>query len=140
MTHEERATERERRQQRRERRDAFPTAIPKARKRGIGRSTTRKTPLHLRSRHVDVDDALRDYMRARVGFKLGKFALHVTRVTVRVEDDAGPKGAPVYRCRFTVVMPGTHEVVVAATESTVRAAFDASVAEVERAVRRALRK
>lgn len=138
MARDERGTRRKRPRQNRERRDSFATSIPKARKRVIGRSTTRETPLHLRVRGVEVDDALRDYMRVRTGFKLGKYGLNVTRITVRLEDLAGPKGAPAYACRFKVLLPGTREVVVAATDPSARAAFDTAVDATERAVRRLL--
>ena len=127
-------------QQRRQRRDTFAAAVPKGQKRVIGRSTTRETPLHIRVRGGDVDDALREYMRRRTGFKLGKHALHVSRITVRIDDVAGPKGAPSYACRFKVMLPGTREVVVSALDSTVRAAFDTAVDATERAVRRVLQR
>lgn len=125
--------------QRRERRQSFVPSVPKTEKRTIGRSTTGQTPLHVRVRGLDdFDDAMRDYARVRTGFKLGKYALRITRITVRFENVAGPKGAPAVACRFKVVLAGRGEVVVATTESSTRAAFDAAVDATERAVRRLL--
>jgi ribosome-associated translation inhibitor RaiA len=124
--------------QRRERREPFAAGIPKGQKTAIGRSTTRETPLQVRVRGVELDDTMRDYMRARVGFKLGKFALHLTRVTVRLENVAGPKGAPAYACKIKVLLPNASDVVVAATDVTARAAFDLAVDATERSVRRTL--
>ena len=124
--------------QQRERRAAFPPNVPRAQKRTVGRSTTRETPLHVRARGVDLDDATREYVRGRTGFKLGKYALHLTRISVRIEDAGGSRGAPAYSCRVKVVLPGTSEVVVAATESSARAAFDVAADAAERAVRRLL--
>lgn len=139
MTPNNQNTGRKRSQQTRERRESFARSVPKATKRVIGRSTTRETPLRIRTPGSNVDDALRDYMRSRAGFKLGKFALSIVRLSVRVEDVAGPSGAPIYDCRFVVVLPG-RQIVVAARDSTVRAAFDAAVAATERAVRRCLQR
>ncbi|MDF2771870.1 MAG: Ribosomal subunit interface protein [Geminicoccaceae bacterium] len=140
MGRDDRTQTRKASQQRRQRRDTFAAAVPKGQKRVTGRSTTRETPLHIRVRGGDVDDALREYMRRRTGFKLGKHALHVSRITVRIDDVAGPKGAPSYACRFKVMLPGTREVVVSALDSTVRAAFDTAVDATERAVRRVLQR
>ena len=140
MARNDRGAGKKRPQQRRERRESFATSVPKAHKRHVGRSTTRDTPLHIRARGVEVDEPLREYMRTRTGFKLGRYALNVSRITVRLEDIAGPKGAPAYDCRFKVMLPGTREVVVAATESTARAAFDTAVDATERAVRRLLQR
>ena len=139
MTPNDRNAARKRSQQTRERRESFAGSVQKSRKRVIGRSTTRETPLHIRARGPDVDDTLRDYMRGRAGFKLGKFALSIERLAVRVEDIAGLGGAPMYECRFVVMLPG-HQVVVAAREKTVRAAFDSAVEATERAVRRRLQR
>jgi ribosome-associated translation inhibitor RaiA len=123
-------------QQRQERRASFPATVPKPRKRNIGRSTTAETPLHVRARGLELDDELRDYVRARVGFKLGKYGLNINRITVRLDDAAGPKGAPAYTCKFKVVLPTRGDVVLAVTDESVRAAFDAAVDATERAVRR----
>ena len=140
MTRNDRKTARKRSQQTRERRESFAKSVPKARKRVIGRSTTQETPLQIRTRGTDVDDTLRDYMRRRAGFKLGKFALNIVQLTVRIEDVAGPNGAPMYDCCFVVLLLRRRKVVVAAGDATVRAAFDAAVEATERAVRRRLQR
>ena len=138
MTRNDRDTPRKRSQQTRERRESFSGSVPKAGKRTLGRSTTLETPLQIRVPVSDVNDTLRDYMRSRAGFKLGKFALSIVRLTVRVEE-AGPSGAPMYDCRFVAMLPG-RQVVVNAREATVRAAFDSAVDATERAVRRRLQR
>jgi ribosome-associated translation inhibitor RaiA len=136
MTPNDQPIARKRSQQTRERRASFAHSVPKATKRVIGRSTTRETLLQIRTRRTTVDDTLRDYMRRRAGFKLGKFALRIVQLTVWVKGVAGPNGAPAYDCCFVVLLPGRREVVVAAADATVRAAFDSAVDATERAVRR----
>ena len=140
MTPNDRSPTRKRSQQTSERRESFAESVPKARKRVTGRSTTRETLLQIRTHGTTVDDALRDYMRRRTGFKLGKFALSIVRLTVRITDAAGPNGAPTYRCCFVVLLLGGREVVAAAGDATVRAAFDLAVEATERAVRRRLQR
>jgi len=124
--------------QRRERRESFPRTVPKTAKPTIGRSTTRETPLHLRARGLHPNEALRDYVRTRVGFKLGKYASSLTRIIVRFDLAAGLPGTAGYACRCRVIIPGAREVVVASTGSTPRAAFDSAADAAERAVRRLL--
>jgi ribosome-associated translation inhibitor RaiA len=124
--------------QRRERRHPFAAVIPRPRKRDVGRSTTRETPLHVRSRGFELDDGLRDYIRDRTAFKLGKYALSITRITVRIVDVAGPTGAPTWSCRFKIVLPTQPAVAQSVEASSPKAAFNSAVDATERAVRRAL--
>jgi ribosome-associated translation inhibitor RaiA len=127
-----------RERQRRERRLSFARAASKTQKRSLGRSTTTETPLHIRARGVAVGAELRDYVRSRTGFKLGKFALRLTRVVVHFEGEAGPGPRGPYTCRFGAFLPGTPEVVASSTARSMRNAFDSAVEVTERAVRRLL--
>lgn len=107
------------------------------------RSTqARRAPMDvaLRARGVDVDAELRDYIAKRAGFKLGKFAAAIERITVRLEDIAGPKGAPAKRCAIKVVLPHQGSAVVEVLDDDARAAFDHCIDAVERAVRRTIEK
>jgi hypothetical protein len=72
----------------------------------------------------------------RVGFKLGKLAVHVARVTVRFESVSGPKGAPTQACRVKIVTVVDGSVVVEARAADLRAASDAAGDAAERVVRR----
>lgn len=103
-----------------------------------GKTTAPETPLTIRTRGVEVDDELRAYIAKRAGFKLGKFAPRIERTSVRLEDVAGPKGAPAQRCAITVSVSRHESVVVEIVDDNHRAAFDNAIDSVERAVRRAL--
>lgn len=106
-----------------------------------GRTAAPETPLSVRTKDVDVDAALREYIAKRAGFKLGKFANAIERITVRFEDLNGPKkGAPADRCAIKVVISRHESVLVEVVEHEPRAAFDTAIDSVERAVRRALEK
>ncbi|MEX2182517.1 MAG: HPF/RaiA family ribosome-associated protein [Gemmatimonadaceae bacterium] len=103
-----------------------------------GRTVSEETPLALRARGVEVDDALRDYIHQRAGFKLGKYAPIIERATVRLENVSGAKGAPACRCAVKVVITRNESVVVQVVEYEHRAAFDRAIDAAERAVRRAV--
>lgn len=105
-----------------------------------GKTDATETPLALRARGVDVDDSLREYIHTRAGFKFGKFAPAIERISVRLEDISGPKGAPARRCAIKVVLTRHESVVVEIVDNDHRAAFDHCVDSAERAVRRALDK
>ncbi|MBK6489854.1 MAG: HPF/RaiA family ribosome-associated protein [Gemmatimonadetes bacterium] len=124
--------------QRKERRAAFAETTPRAIKRAAGATTTSETPLHVRAPGLVLEDGLREYARQRTGFRIGKFGLEITRVSVRFEDISGPKGAPVYDCRIKVVLRTAPDVMVSQSDETQRAAFDKAVGAAERAVRRTL--
>jgi ribosome-associated translation inhibitor RaiA len=136
MAPKKRSPENKKAQQRRQRRESFPRAVPKAVKPTIGRSTTVETPLQLRAPGLDLGEEIREYIRSRVGFKLGKYALSVTRIVVGFERVTESNGNPGYTCRFRVLLPATREVIVEAGGAGIRTAFDLAVDATERAVRR----
>lgn len=103
-----------------------------------GKTTAPETPLAVRARGVEVDQELRDYIAKRAGFKLGKFATSIERISVRLEDISGPKGAPAQRCAIKVVLSRHESIVVEVVDNDHRAAFDHAMDSVERAVRRSL--
>ena len=82
-------------------------------------------------------DGLDDYVRRRLGFKLGKFATYIERATVRLDDVNGPKGGIDKTCRIKVVMSRHDSVVVTAYGHDVRAVCDDAMNRIERAVRKA---
>lgn len=126
--------------QRRERRDHFAEQTPRAAKRALGATTTTETPMHVRAIGVVLEGVERAYVRERTSFKLGKFGLAITRLSIRFEDVSGPKGATVIACRIKVVLRTAPDVVVSADGDAPRAAFDRAVTTVERTVRRTLGK
>lgn len=106
-----------------------------------GRTAAPETPLAVRARDVEVDAELREYVAKRAGFKLGKFASAIERITVRFEDLNGPKkGAPADRCAIKVVISRHESVLVEVVDADPRTAFDNCIDSVERAVKRALEK
>ncbi len=115
------------RRQRDERRAPFAETTPKAVKRDVGSSTTSQTPMQVRAPGLTLEDGLRDYARSRVGFKLGKFGLEITRATVSFEDLSGPKGAKLFSCRVKALLRHAGEVVVSQEGVTQREAFDAAI-------------
>ena len=79
----------------------------------------------------------KDYLRRKLGRKLGKFARRIERASVRIEDVNGPRGGVDKRCGIKVVMSGLPSVVVEHRHESLQAAMDGALARVERAVRQA---
>lgn len=103
-----------------------------------GRTDSPHTPVAVRARGVEVGDALREYIHERCGFKLGKFAESIDRISVRLEDVGGPKGVPALRVAVKVVLSRHESIVVEVVEGDARSAFDHAVDATSRAVKRAL--
>lgn len=101
-----------------------------------GRTDAPHTPVAIRARGVEVDEALDEYIRERCGFKLGKFAVAIDRISIRLEDVGGPKGAPSMRCAVKVVLSRHESVVVEVVEGDHRSAFDHAIEATARAVNR----
>jgi ribosome-associated translation inhibitor RaiA len=138
MTARRNANDNKKARQRRERREPFAQVTPKTVKRQVGRSTSRETPLHVRAHGLELEDTLREYIRQRIGFKLGKFGLEITRATVRFENLNGETGAPTCECRFKVLLNSANDVTLTAIGVSPRAAFNEGVNRIERAVREEL--
>jgi ribosome-associated translation inhibitor RaiA len=112
--------------------------VPRASRRVAGRTAAAETPLAVRTSGVSIDAAFRDEIHERLGWKLGKFAPHIERVSVRFEDLNGPRGGKDTECRMKVVIAGRPSVVVAERAGDAKEAFHRADDSVERAVRRAL--
>ena len=119
----------------RQERRSFPAYIPRPAKRSNGRQPFRVTA-HVRKKGLELDEDEREYIRRKLGVKLGKFAPSVERVSVRVFDVHGPRGGIDQRCLVKVVLSGLPSVVVERRQVTLQAAIDAAVRAAEHAVRR----
>jgi ribosome-associated translation inhibitor RaiA len=118
-----------------------PRAVLKAAKRTAGRARgPAEIPAYIRALGVKIDDGDRAYVRQKLATKLAKFASSVERVSVRVRDVNGPRGGVDQACRVKVVLSGLPSVVVEHQDASLRAATDAALVAVERAVRRAVQR
>lgn len=119
-------------------RGAFPASQPRAQKREAGSTAVEQTPLNVRTSGVNVSEETRQRARKRLGAKLGKQAHRIERLTVRFEDQNGPRGGVDTVCRIKVVLSGMDSVVFASTAASAEEALDLAVSGIERAVRSAL--
>jgi len=116
----------------------FTGKVSRARKATRGRTQANETPLSIRRSGVTTTAEQDAYMRQRAGFKLGKFAPYIERVTVRLSDVNGPRGGVDVLCNIKVVLSGLSSVVVEELSSGPVEAFDRAAERTERAVRRSL--
>ncbi|HEU4592996.1 MAG TPA: HPF/RaiA family ribosome-associated protein [Steroidobacteraceae bacterium] len=97
-------------------------------------------PVHIRSLAGELRPAERDYIRRKLGGKLGKYAISIERCSVRLEDDNGPRGGIDQLCRIKVVLRGLPSVVFESRNAALNAAVDTALSGVERAVRRTVQR
>jgi putative sigma-54 modulation protein len=112
--------------------------IPRPVKRRLGRTASPEVPAHIRAIETPVGAADRDYLRRKLGMKLGKFARAIERVSVRVRDVNGPRGGVDKLCRIKVVLSGAPSVVVNEQHASLRAAMDRALGRTEISVRRTI--
>ena len=112
-------------------RATMPDTVPRPDKRVAGRTPTRMTPVTVRAHGVDVEEHHREYMRERLGHKLGKFAPSIERIFVRIEDLNGPKGGVDHECRIQVTLSGMGLVVVRERHPEAIPAFDLAASAIE---------
>jgi hypothetical protein len=119
-------------------RSAFAATVPRAERRAAGRTWAPRTPLAVRTTGLAVDPGLRERIPRRLGWRLGKFAPRIERLTVRFADVNGPRGGIDVACRIKAVLSGLPSVVVTEVAGTPSEAFDRAGQRVERGVRRAI--
>jgi CBS domain-containing protein/ribosome-associated translation inhibitor RaiA len=115
---------------------AGPVKAAAGRKRRRPSDGSAAMPVHIRADGASLDRAERDYLRRKLGSKLGKFARAVERASVRIKDVNGPRGGVDKVCRLKAVLRGLPSVVVERRDASLRAAMDGALARMERAVRR----
>jgi len=121
------------------RRSPFAAALPKIAKRAAA-PESRQAPAHIRSVGDELGPHDQSYIRRKLGTRLGKFANSIERVSVRTQDENGPRGGIDRVCRIKVVLRGLPSVVFESRGATVNAAVDGALAGVERSVRRAVQR
>jgi ribosome-associated translation inhibitor RaiA len=104
----------------------------------MGSTEARQLPSHIRAAEGKLGSSSRDYIRRKLGTRLGKFSSSIERVSVRTEDVNGPRGGVDQSCRIKVVLRGLPSVVFESRDSSLNAAVDGALSGVERAVRRTL--
>ena len=98
---------------------------------------SQKLPVHIRATQTALGTVERDYIRRKLGTKLGKYASSVERISVRIDDVNGPRGGVDQSCRIKVVLRGLPSVVFESRNAALNAALDTALSGVQRAVRRA---
>jgi hypothetical protein len=92
---------------------AFARKTPRAKRARAGRTRVSETPLDVRVSGVEVPDGFGADARALLGRRLGRFATHIERATVRLEDINGPRGGVDTVCRIQLTVSGRPPVLVA---------------------------
>jgi ribosome-associated translation inhibitor RaiA len=112
--------------------------MPRPLKRASGRTDALRTPAHVRVIGVELSEEDRALIRKKLGTKLGKFAVSIERVTVRMTDANGPRGGVDHVCNVKVVLSGLPSVVVERRDASPHAAIALAVRATDQAVRRSL--
>lgn len=123
-----------------DKRAPFAETVPRPVKRAAGRTGASLVPAAIRVTGVNLEPEHRDYIRKRLGSKLGKYATSVERVSVRVRDVNGPRGGVDLQCRIKVVLSALPSIVVTQQAATLEAAVNGALQSVERAVRRGVQR
>jgi len=116
----------------------FAATVSRPDRRAGGRTWAPGTPLAVRTSGLAVDPELRRRIHRRLGWRLGKFAPRIERLTVRFEDVNGPRGAIDVACRIKAVVSGVPSVVVTELAGNAVEAFDRAGQRIERVVRRTI--
>lgn len=96
--------------------------------------------IHVRSKHLAVDETVRSYVERRLEFSLGRLATRILRATVQIVDLNGPRGGEDKVCRVEVRLRPTGTVFVEERDADLYAALDRGADRAGRSVARALKR
>lgn len=92
--------------------------------------------VEIRSRAVALEAEMKESIRRRIGFVLGRYADRIRTVHVRIEDENGPKGGVDILCRVTVRGDGIGELHVEDRDRDPRVLIDRAIQRAGRSVAR----
>ncbi len=118
-------------------RKTFADQSSRAEKSERGRTDVTSTPLAIRSR-IPLEPAERERIRMLLGRKLAKYATHIERATVRIDDVNGPRGGVDTLCKLEIVIGGSPRIVVEERGILVEDVVVVAARVAARAVRREL--
>ncbi|RIL06344.1 MAG: hypothetical protein DCC71_07060 [Proteobacteria bacterium] len=119
--------------------ESFSEKLPRSGKTARGRTDATLTPLAIRSR-IPLDDAQRERFRDRVARKLAKYATHIERLSLRLDDVNGPRGGADTVCKIKAVLSGLPSVVVEERGADADALVVRAAGVMERTLRRQLQR
>lgn len=105
---------------------------------GMPLAREREMKVRLTARGVVRSGELRDYVRRRVQFSLGRFAGKIKSVSIRLAFGNGPRGGVNQCCDIRVDAAFRQKVIVRERQATIPAAVDLAVERAERSIRRRL--
>ncbi len=87
---------------------------------------------------VPLTKPLREHVRTRLGFALGRWSSRVRRVDVTLSHINRPRGVVGKRCLLKVQVPGAHDIVIEDSQADIRAAIDRAASRTGRTLARRL--
>jgi hypothetical protein len=116
----------------------FARKTPRPKRAHAGRTRVSETPLDIRVSGVDLPDGLRPQARALLGRRLGRFATHIERGTVRFENVNGPRGGMGTVCRIQLTVSHRPPVLVERTAVDAQTALKRSATAAAQAMGRSI--
>lgn len=86
------------------------------------------------ARDYSVTPALRDFIKRKLGFGVGRFADRISSVRVRLKDTNGPRGGVDQHCRIDIAMNSSGTIAAEATELDIHKAISVAISRVARRV------
>jgi putative sigma-54 modulation protein len=95
--------------------------------------------MRLAAHGIELSGGLKDYIRRRVHFSLGRFAGRIRSLSIRLADINGPRGGVDKRCDIRVDVGLREQVIVCERQANLHAAVAFAMERTERAVERKLK-
>ena len=95
--------------------------------------------MRLAAHGIELSGELKDYIRRRVHFSLGRFAARIRSLSIRLADINGPRGGVDKCCDIRVDVGLRQQVIVRERQANLHAAVAFAMERAERAVQRQLK-
>jgi len=116
----------------------FARKVPRALRARSGRTRVSETPLRIHLSGVDLPEDFGPSARALLGRRLHRFATHIERATVRIEDISNQRGSAGTVCRIKLTVSGRPSVLVERRGPDAGIAFARAAASIGAAIERAV--
>jgi hypothetical protein len=116
----------------------FARKVSRTRKARSGRTRVSETPLRVLVSGVALSADFGPRVRALLGRRLGRFATHIEKAVVRVEDVSNQRGGASTVCRIKLTVSGRPTVLVERRGADAEAAFALAAAAIAGAIERSV--
>ncbi|MFT5085603.1 MAG: putative sigma-54 modulation protein [Lentisphaeria bacterium] len=94
--------------------------------------------LQIHSRHVDINDTLREHIKHKIQIAFSRLEQHISRVLIRISDVNGPKGGIDKYCHLELSIDHKENIIIKDRQAELHTAIHSAIQRASRTLTRRL--